>query len=259
MRRRRGAGYRSGSSPSRTAMESASSLECAPSLAERLAMWLRTVCTLTLSVRGDRRVGQAVGEQGQHLALALGQLAARGGAAAVQPGQQPGQQLGGDHRLAGGRRADRGRDLLQAAGLGDEARGPRLDRRHQHVVGGARGEHHDPDARSDRRSSPIAATPSPSGSRWSSSTTSGAVVSISVRARAIVPAVPTTSRSGWSPRTAARLALSTSWSSTISTRTGRSSVDPGTSRRWDGVSMVAASSRRRHWDRTNSTLAHLVP
>ena len=231
-------------------------------------MWLRTVCTLTTQRGGDRRVGQAVGEQRRaprararsaRRARRCRRRCSRGSSRASISGEITASPA------AAARTAEVTSSRLRV--LETKPGGAGLDRRDQDVVGGARGEHHDRRPRPDRqqladRRDPVAVRAAggraaPRRGRWSRA--AGA-------AWASVPAVPTTSRSGWSSRTSARLALSTSWSSTISTRTGRSSGDPGASGRSGGVSMVAASSRRRlHWPgqrqhaRTSSAVALDVP
>ena len=68
-------------------------------------------------------------------------------------------------------------------------------------------------------SSAIESTPRPSGRRWSSRTTSGAVETTIARAWARVAAVPTTVRSGSADSASRRLSANMSWSSTMSRRT----------------------------------------
>ena len=164
--------------PSRMATDSASSLECAPSLARMLCTWLRTVLT-----EMNSRVAMAP-------LVSPSAMSCEDLAAPARSGRRPArscwwcsrlssrrQQVGADHDLPGGRGPDRGDQLVERAGLEDEAGAARL--------GGGRPASSPRRPRSAprcwlsgriARRSAIESTPSPSGSWWSSSTTSGAVV-----------------------------------------------------------------------------------
>ena len=217
-----------GSSPSRTAMESASSFECAPSLADRFEMWLRTVCTLTVSLSSDRCVREPVGQQAEHLTFTLGQLAAGRRTAPLQPRQQAGQHLGRDHRLTRGGGPDGRGHLGQAAASWTRSRRAGLDRGHEHVVGCARGQDHDAGARPDRAQvldrrdavpvrKPVVEEHDVRCGRRHHRLGAG---------RACRPRRPS-SAPGWASSTSARLEVRISWSSTISTRIGLvSTVSP---------------------------------
>ena len=108
--------------PRRTAMASTSSLECAPSLAERLATWFRTVCTLIVScwpMSAFERPLASRSRISRSRSVSLG----RGSALPVQAGEEPGEQLGADDRLALRRRPHAVDDVVETLGLGDEPGG----------------------------------------------------------------------------------------------------------------------------------------
>ena len=233
-------GLQVGSSPSRTAMESASSLECAPSLAERFAMWLRTVCTLTLnepaiaafdipsassaSTSRSRSVSSPCGavppprcRRGSSRASISGEITASPAAAARTAEVTSWRLRVLETNPAAPASIAATRTWSAALAVSTTMR----------TLG--------PDRRAARRSRRPRRRP---GAGGRAAPRRGSVVPSSRRAWASVPAMPTTSSPGWSSRTRARLALSTSWSSTISTRTGRSSGGPGASGRSGGVSMA---------------------
>ncbi len=103
---------------------------------------------------GDLAVGQAAADEGQHLALPVGDAgrarAAAGPAGAAAPAwpgellDEPAGDAGRDQRVAGRDHADRGQDVLQRHVLDQEAARAGAQRGVHVVVVVERGQHDDP-------------------------------------------------------------------------------------------------------------------
>ena len=191
-----------------------------------LRTWFLTVFSLMNSSLGDLAVVQALGDQAEHLELALGEPQRRAPARArarhlLELVDQLDRHRRADQRLAVGDHADRLGDLLDRGVLEQVAGGAVLDRLVEVGLLVGDGEHDDLGRRHgllDRPAGLDAGALAASGRRAGS--TSGAVLIGEVGASTPSPASPTTSMSSSPPSSMISPRRNSSWSSTTSTRTG---------------------------------------